>query len=1051
MNCTKCAYKLDANARFCSQCGTPVAEPAAEPSQDRAELRHITVMFCDLVESTQLSEALDLEDLREVVRNYQAVAGEVIERYHGHVAQYLGDGLLVYFGYPIAHDDAAHRSILAGVDILEAVARLDAVVAHARIAVRIGVHSGQAVLGEVGSHGRSENLALGTVPNIAARIQGLAEPGQLLLSAATRELLDDRFILTELGPTPLKGISAPIDVYRVAAVSRDVVPVTDTMRLTGRDEELNTFATTLALTRSGRGQVLLLQGEAGIGKSRLHREAQTRLWRNDETWLVARCFAYHENETLHPLLPLLRRTADLTPSDSGDEGIRKLETWLARIGHATPALRSFLADVLGFKNMSREEAQEYRSPSLTQLVEIVGRGASAQPTTLVVEDLQWADPSTKEFLQQLAAKVESLSLCLVLVGREKLATPWVGYAGVSIELTRLPPASALAFIDACVGELLPDALKSDIVLRAAGIPLFLEEIALGLAERSAEELINFDLTDIPNTLQDSLVARIDAFGKDKYILQSAALLGRNFNLEILHAVTGESHPALLDVLQQARSVGMVASDETDTQRYYFRQPLAQQVAYEMPLRRQRRRMHAEVVSALRERFPEEITQYPQNYARHLEGAENFTESISYYNTAGRQSVIRLATAEAVRSYHHALRLLDKIEDTHARLEMELKTRRGLSQPLTIVGGFANPELLHNYARLREVATELQDDTKLFDALSGLWGCYCVGGYREETHEVVDAIRELTPRLDDSSRSSLASWIGGATAFYAGSQREARPILLQCMSELPHGDALTAQNVLISPGGISLRLVTAYCSALAGYPARAMQILKEILSVCEGDPNMDFAVVHTLCHINTITQCTGDDPQIAIDAGQRVMALSNQVEMQAWYRFGDTHQRWGRAMLGDASVLDGMLTIATAAHEQEVISRGHSNLRYAQACLACGDTDEALRMIDEVILFHETNLSAFVSADAHCLRAEVLSQLNAPRSEIRAEYAKAQQIAYNQGSMLFERRALIGMVSLDRQSMLDQNIMARLRVVHETLTEGAHLPDYQTAARLLATA
>ena len=550
------------------QPATPLPRPGqtAVPSPESyipdAERRQLTVLFCDLVDSTVLASQLDPEELREVVRAYQDTCAKVIARFEGHIAQYLGDGLLVYFGYPLAHEDDAQRAVRAGLGMIEAVGQLNTRLGQERgvqLAVRLGIHTGLVVVGEVGSGTRQEQLALGETPNLAARLQGLAAPNTLVISAATLQLLRGFFACQSLGTPLLKGFAQPLEVYQVLSESTarsrlDAAGSTGLTPLVGREQEVGLLLERWAQVKDGLGQVVLLSGEAGIGKSRLVQVLQEHVASAPQAWLTpCQCSPYYQNTALYPLIDLLERVAlRFEREESSEQKLRKLEGFLVQYGlplaETVPLFAALLSLPLTADYVPQTVSPEQqKQKTLQTLLTILLRIAAQQPLLLVMEDLHWVDPTTLELLSLLVDQGPTARILVLLTFRPDFSPPWTGRAHLTqVTLNRLPRRQAAEMTGRVAhGKALPPEVVEQVVAKTDGVPLFVEELTKMVLESGLlqEREERYELTGplpplaIPTTLHDSLMARLDRLATVKGLAQLGATLGREFSYELLQAVS----------------------------------------------------------------------------------------------------------------------------------------------------------------------------------------------------------------------------------------------------------------------------------------------------------------------------------------------------------------------------------------------------------------------------------------------------------------------------------------------------------------------------------
>jgi class 3 adenylate cyclase len=583
-----------------------VGSPPPEPRSPNAERRQLTVLFCDLVDSTTLSSQLDPEDWREVVRAYQETCAKVIARLEGHIAQYLGDGLLVYFGYPQAHEDDAQRAVRAGLGMVEAIGQLNTRLERERgvhLAVRLGIHTGLVVVGEVGGSARQEQLALGETPNVAARLQGIAAPNTLVISAATFQLLGGFFACQALGTQLLKGVPQPLEVYQVLyesmARSRlEVAGHTGLTPLVGRESEVALLRERWAQVKDGLGQAVLLSGEAGIGKSRLVQVLVEHVTSEPQAWLTpCQCSPYHQHSAFYPMIDLLERVVlRFEREESSDQRRRKLEGFLVQYGlplaEALPLFAALLSLSLGADYASLTlSPEQQKQKTLHALLTIMLRIAAQQPMLLVMEDLHWVDPTTLEFLSLLIDQGPTARILTLLTFRPDFSPPWTGRSHVTqVTLSRLPRRHATEMTGRVAhGKALPAVVVEQIVAKTDGVPLFVEELTKMVLESGLlqERTKCYALTGplpplaIPATLHDSLMARLDRLAAVKAIAQPGATLGREIPYELLQAVSPWDEGILqrgLHQLVEAEFLYQLGLPPQAT--YRFKHALIQDAAYQ---------------------------------------------------------------------------------------------------------------------------------------------------------------------------------------------------------------------------------------------------------------------------------------------------------------------------------------------------------------------------------------------------------------------------------------------------------------------------------------
>ncbi len=683
---------IDENGAVLVWTGSPLqtdaaSEPrttASAPISDEGERRQLTVMFCDLVGSTPLSEQSDPEELRDLIRAYQHTCIAVITQFDGRVAKYLGDGLLAYFGYPRAHEDDAQRAVRAGLGIVAAMQTFNA--KHGRIGkmpvslrVRLGIHTGLVVVGEMGGGEFREHAAIvGDTPNTADRLQEQADPDSVVISAATYQLVRGLFECELLGPRVLKGLSIPVQVYRVLresdAQSRlDVAMQTGLTPLVGRENESATLNERWERARNSEGRVVLLNGEPGIGKSRLIQAFKERIATEPHRWLECHCSSYHQNSALHPVIELLQRLLGFQSQDDPLAKLEKLEHELREVDLPLTDYLPLLASLLSLPVSENYpqltltlEAQKEKTHVAVQswLLSLAQR----EGLVLLLEDLHWVDPSTLELLGHLLEQVPTAPLMLVLTYRPEFAPPWSNRSHFTIiTLSRLPRSQSEAMIQNVTGgRPLPPQVLDQIIVKTDGVPLFVEELTTMVLESDLlrEHDGRYELTGplpplaIPSTLQDSLTARLDRLGSAREIAQLAATIGRDFSYELLRAIS----PADASVLQTALATlveveVLYRRGVTPQARYFFKHALIRDAAYESLLKSKRQQVHSRIASVLEERFPDSASTQPELVAHHYTESGLSAQAIPYWRKAGEQALQRSAFVESINHFTKALSLL----------------------------------------------------------------------------------------------------------------------------------------------------------------------------------------------------------------------------------------------------------------------------------------------------------------------------------------------------------------------------------------------------------
>ena len=676
--------------------------PRTEPKfQDTAERRQLTVMFCDLVGSTALSARLDPEDLRGIIGAYHRRCAEVITKSGGFVARYMGDGVLAYFGYPQAHEHDAERAVCAGLRLVEAVAKLDDGAGTA-LRVRVGIATGLVVVGDLLGEGvAQEHDVVGETPNLAARLQTLAEPDAVVIADGTRRLLGNLFDLENLGLKELKGLAGPVRVWAALGASSvasrfEALHTTGLMALVGRDEEFELLLRRWSKAKTGEGQVVLLAGEAGIGKSRLTAALLEHLAAEPHTRLRHFCSPQHSDSALYPVIGQLERAAGLAHDDTPQTRLDKLDAVLAQTSTTTQDA-ALLAEMLSLPNDGRYPAldltpEQRRQRTLEALTARHAGVASRQPVLMIFEDVQWIDPTSLEGLGRTVDRIRTLPTLLIVTFRPEFNAPWVGQSHVtSLTLNRLGQREVAAIIARLVGNKeLPADVMAKIVERTDGIPLFVEEMTKAVLEAENEGAARRTVAaarsqtlEVPASLRASLIARLDRLGPTaKEIVQIGAAIGRDFSYELLAMVAQRTEPELDEAMARLVDRGLVfAAGAKPQATFLFKHALVQETAYSLLLRAARKALHARIAYALEERFRSVVEAQPQVLAHHFTEAGLVDQAVAYWSWAGQQSAMKSSFIEAIAHLRRGMRLIAELPDSRERKQRELELQVNLAAAL----------------------------------------------------------------------------------------------------------------------------------------------------------------------------------------------------------------------------------------------------------------------------------------------------------------------------------------------------------------------------------
>jgi class 3 adenylate cyclase len=692
--CRSCGCANRPSAKFRAECGTPLTASALTtreaplfaaaspiiPVAASAERRQLTILICDLVGSTALSARLDPEDMGEIIGAYHRCCAEQIAKADGFVAKYMGDGALAYFGYPQAHEDDAERGVRTALGLTEEVAKLHT--GHeATLQVRIGIATGLVVVGDlVGTGEAQERGVVGETPNLASRLQALAEPGQVVISHSTRRLSAGLFEYRDLGKVTLKGLADPVQAWCVTGTSTvpsrfEAQHETNLTPMVGRDEELELLLRRWQRARLGEGQVVLLSGEPGIGKSRLSVALEERLQDDPHARVQCFCSPHHTDTALYPTIAQLERAAGFERDDAPKAKLDKLASLLGpSSGHEndTQLLSELLSiptsDSYTTLNWTHQRKKEKTFDALLRHLQMLSQ---QRPVFMVYEDIQWIDPSSRELLDMIVERVASLPVLLIITFRPEFGPPWIGQAHVStLTLRRLGRREGGALVERVAGSnALPEEIMAEIVERADGIPLFAEELTKAVLDEAATESASaaqLRAIAVPATLHASLMARLDRLGPvARETAQVGAAIGREFSYQLIAAVADRSDGALRSGLDQLVDAGLILRrGSPPNATFLFKHALVQDSAYGTLLKTRRQHLHARIAQMLVERLPDQASVRPELVASHYAQAGVADQAIDYWDKAGRLAVARSAMAEAVVHFGKALRLLADLPKSH---------------------------------------------------------------------------------------------------------------------------------------------------------------------------------------------------------------------------------------------------------------------------------------------------------------------------------------------------------------------------------------------------
>jgi class 3 adenylate cyclase/tetratricopeptide (TPR) repeat protein len=949
-------------------------------------------MFCDLVGSTALSARLDPEDMREIIGAYHRCCAEQITKAGGFVAKYMGDGVLAYFGYPQAHEDDAERAVRGALALIEAVPNLRA--GHdAALQVRVGLATGLVVVGDlIGEGAAQEQGVVGETPNVAARLQVLAEPGQVVISQSTGRLTGGMFEYRDLGRVALKGLTERVQAWQVLGASavesrfeaQHGVALTP---LVGREEEVELLLRRWQRAKAGDGSVVLISGEPGIGKSRLAQALMERLSGEPYTRLRYFCSPHHQDSSFYPSIAQLERAAGFLREDADEERLSKLEAVLAQGTNDLTEVVPLFADLLSIATGDRYpplnlSPQKRKEKTLhAQLTQVAGL-AARQPVLMVFEDIHWSDPSTRESLDLLIDRIPNLRVLLILTFRPDFAAPWVGRPQVTLlSLSRLPPRQRAEMVTHVTGgKPLPKEIADQIIDRTDGVPLFVEELTKAVIESGvlADAGDQFTLNGpvaplaIPTSLHASLLARLDRLAPARDVAQIGAALGRSFSHELISAVAPMPQQQLDDALAQlVRAELMFRRGTPPDAEYTFKHALVQDAAYSTLLRSRRQQLHGRIASTLEGRFPEIVAAHPELIAQHCAEADMPEKAAGYQLKAGQQAVTRWAMTEAVAQLQKGLDLLASLPDSDWRRQQELDLRMALGRALFAAKGYAAPAVGETFARARELAEQLDRSDYLVPLLYGQWLFHAVRSEQRLAQSFAERVEQIGKAQDDVGLLLLGHLTHGTSRMYLGDFVAARALLERCHRlDDPAHRAVYAEITMADPHVQMLRQLSLTLMYL-GYMDQGRARLNDALKEARQRGHF-YTLAWLLSWVAWMDGATRP-PHEAQRHADEAVALSTEQGFPVPLALGIVLRGWaltalGRAEEGLALITKGLSMYRTTGAVLLIPSMLTS---VSEAYAKLGQPVEGLNCLAEAVKIIETTGERWAEAEVHRLRGDLL--------------------------------------------------------------------------------
>lgn len=1075
---------LRAVAQLSQGSGLDLAQSVAMPAstartpptfvRDQAERRQLTVMFCDLVGSTALARRLDPEDVQEIIRRFLDACSQAVGRFNGYVAKYMGDGLLVYFGYPHAHEHDAERAVHAGLAILDLVKtsfRDNPTSQESEIAVRVGIATGKVIVGEIiGEETAKERSVFGETPNLAARLQSLAAPNQLVVDSATKRLVGNEFEFADAERVSLKGFDMPIEVWRVvgtkASVSRfDSYRSGRLAGFIGREHELALLLGRWREAAGGEGQVVLLCGEAGIGKSCLTVHLRNQISGEDCQTVQLQCSPYHTNTALHPVIHCLQQAATLTGEDDAHAQREKLEAFAKNTGIDNQTTVSLLAELLSIPgdaqhpllNMSSDKRKDM---TLEALVRQLQRLADHCPILFILEDAHWLDPTTMDLLTRIIDRIQRMRVLLLITFRPDFKPVWGDYGHVTfLTLNRLPRRQSAELLASMIGGrvILPD-VQQTILAKADGVPLYIEALTESLLE--AGPLVGetdfgaadapFDRPNIPDSLQALLMERIDRLGPAKEIIQVGSVIGREFSYELLQEIVDVTGSELKKALHVLNASGLIFQEgEISAAKFFFKHALIQDAAYNTLSKKSRRVLHTRIAKALENMFAERIKTEPEVLAYHYEQAGLVGPAVDYWRLAAQRDVARSANIEALGHFDRALYVLKDLPQGTERDHLELSILIARGAPLLLLKGYASDDIEHNYSRARTLSQENPSSEQYFLSLWGVWVFHLVRGPLAKARESAEDLLSWATHRQNPNLLIRAYESVGSTYSFLGRFDEARTHLQKAKSLYdPHKSGAQVLPYTQDPG-ITARIMLARILWIIGELDQVETLLVEAIAMARALEH-PFTMAFTLATASWVYS-TLRDTHRTLSLTEEAIELSTKYSFEVPLAWATSFQGWALAEQGNEKGIEQLKEGLSAAQR----AKASLNHTYTLALLA----EIHLRNLDVVDgLFVIRQAQDLATAQGElCWKAELLrlegelllaeSDQSFPAAE--QCFSEALTVAQVQDANMLELRAATSMARLLRKSSKFDRAKRMLDAVCSKFSERSTNPDVREARAVLA--